>query len=257
MVLNPGYFYENYFMKNLSFIIILSLLIFSCQKDPSIPATVSAKVKYLIFTSISANITKVDTFSYQYDSLDRLIMEKSALQNSTSVYSYIGNGKCIQSNFINGIEGLNIMYIANNTSLIDSTLVISTDKKDTVYTKWLYNVKNLVSQVKHYNRKKELWKVDYFTYDSNSNVSYIEEKDANDQVLQIRAFEVSSEKPFWYNYQQALIPSFFVNTPIKQTTNNNEISTINYTLDEYNRIVKETWNNAINNNITIKEFVYF
>lgn len=244
-------------MQNILGFMVVSFLLGSCGKDPSLPSNVSAKIKKLIFTSISAGVSRVDTFSYQYDSLDRLSMEKSFLQNSIVIYDYINNSRCIQRNYINGIEGLNIVYIANSINKLDSTLVISTDKKDTVYTNWLYSSNTLLTQVKHFNRQKELWKVDYFTYDNNNNVRTIEEKDPNENLLQSRIFEVNSETPYWYNFQHASIPPLFVNTPIKQTTNNNEISTINYIFDESNRIIKETWNTSINNSVTIKEYTYY
>ncbi len=244
-------------MKAVPVVLLFSLLLAACEKDASIPPVVSAKVKQLIFTSVNSGVTRVDTFSYEYDSLDRLILEKSVLQKSTASYSYPVVGTCIQKNYVGGAEGLNIVYFSNSANKLDSTLVISTDKKDTVSTKWLYSADALVSQVRHYTKNSTLWRTDFFSYDANRNVTAIEEKAPNGSMLQRRTFEVSNDKPYWYNLHQTPMPALFVNTPIKQVTNNNEISMITYVFDGNNRVTKETWNTAANGNMTIKEYFYY
>ncbi|MFY8003225.1 MAG: hypothetical protein ACOVNR_00210 [Chitinophagaceae bacterium] len=229
----------------------------SCEKDTTLTNPVSTKIKQLIITTSTSGISTVDTFLYEYDSLNRILSEKSFPSKSSTDYTYIGQSICIQKLYSNGVEGGNIVYLFNALNKIDSIMIVSSNKQDTASSKWIYQNANVLQKVNYYDAKKMLWKRENYTFDANKNLVQIEENIINGNIVNTRNFEVNSVTPYWYSTFPLGMPTLFINTPTKQITNGSLISNITYEFDQLNRISKETWETSANNSTTSKRYTYY
>ena len=243
--------------KNFSFFVIISSLIFfSCKKENPATPDNADKIKSYTETVTGPSDNYSATFNFTYDSQNR-ITSMFLVSAPTEKFVFTYNSDSQVSVDILGSMGPLHEDIFLKNSVIDSTFQYN-ETQDTTTEKYVYNGSNQLTKLYEYdysNGNVFLSNTTTYTYDSNGNV--VKTTDTNNQV------ETFEYYPDLVNSMPVLSPGM----PSKKsnlvkthtvTSNGYPVDTVTstYTFDDKNRISTVTDSSSTQIVVT-KTFTYF
>lgn len=241
---------------------ICSFAFSSCSNDDSNNSLVDARVRTYIedYTNVIGGSS--DTLDVTYDASNRISMVALRNGNQSMNYTYSGSSTSIMTMMEGATQTLWVKNMANSMNLVDSTIQ-SEMPGDSLTEKYIYNSNHQVIETRSYNRMGGFSipeETVRFEYDSRGNKIREIGLNPGGDTTYVMTSAYNNSTPNWYTVGMQFMPVMQKNQPVSEiyyypSTGDTETTTIEYQMDNLNRITKETRTNAYGT--SSKSYIYF